>query len=360
MEPSNTTTTFTHKNKALLYVAFLLFLAGLFLASAEFALRKMGMKPWQMREVNIQVEPGGRFFTKHPSLGYTHIPGQFKVTLGSDYSFQASHLPNTLRITRPLASYGGSSQKPEIWVFGCSFTYGWSLNDEQTYPWLLQERLPEYEIINFGVNGYGTTHSLIQLRQALESTRPPKVVVLAYADFHDERNTFVRMWRKLVAPMNKLGPLAQPYARLGPDGSLRYSLAEVEYTGFPLMSHSALVHFLEGMWNRVEHKLHRSHQVSEALVMEMASLARKHDVKFVLASIAPDRRMLEFTKQNGIPGVDISVDISASEYNNLPHDSHPSAIANIKYADKLEPFLKNECLGTGTANCTTSILPPAH
>lgn len=360
MEPSNKTATFPQRNKAFLYATYLLILAGVFLASAEFALRQMGVKPWQMREVNIQVDPGGRFFTKHPSLGYTHIPGQYKVTLDSDYSFQVSHLPNTLRITHPLASYDGSNQKPEIWVFGCSFTYGWSLNDEQTYPWLLQERLPEYEIINFGVNGYGTMHSLIQLRQALESTKPPKVVVLAYADFHDERNTFIRMWRKMVAPMNKLGPLAQPYARLGSDGNLRYSLAEVEYTAFPLMGHSALVHFLEGLWNRAEHKLHRSHKVSEALVMEMASLARKHNVKFVLASIAPDRRMLEFTKQNGIPGVDISVDISIGEYNNLPHDSHPSAIANKKYADKLESFLKSECLGTGTANCMMSTRSPAH
>jgi len=50
--------------------------------------------------------------------------------------------------------------------------------------------------------------------------------------------------------------------------------------------------------------------------------------------------MLEFAEKNGIANVDITVDTSLPENNNRPHDSHPSAIANQKYADKLGAFLR--------------------
>lgn len=262
------------------------------------------------------------------------------MTLGTGYSFIVTHMPNTLRITHPISNYNDDSHKQEIWIFGCSFTHGWSLDDDQTYPWLLQERLQEHEVVNFGVSGYGTIHSLIQFRDALKS-RTPKVAVLAYAGFHDERNTFLRSRRKAVAPWNKLGPLVQPYAQLDKDGSLQYFFADVEYTEFPMMRSLALAHLLEIRWNRFEHKLRQSHEVSEALVLEMARLAQKHDVEFVVASISRDgRQMLEFAKRNGISSVDISVDLDAEGYRNLPHDGHPSAIANIKYADELETFLR--------------------
>jgi len=70
------------------------------------------------------------------------------------------------------------------------------------------------------------------------------VVVLAYASFHDVRNTFVRLRRKDAAPANALGPLVQPFARLGADGRLHFSMADVVYREAPLMRVSAVAHAL--------------------------------------------------------------------------------------------------------------------
>ncbi|WP_417910838.1 SGNH/GDSL hydrolase family protein [Candidatus Electronema sp. PJ] len=332
---------FIQKNKAVLYVVYLLFLIGLLLAGGEFIARKKKVQPWRPGDIRVQVEPGGHFFTKHPKLGYAPLPGRFTVTLSrTGYSFHVTHLANGLRITHPLASYNPARHKPEIWIFGCSFTHGWSLNDEQTYPWQLQERLPKYEIVNFGFNGYGTIHSLIQFRDAL-TAKTPEIAVLAYANIHDERNTFLRNRRKAVAPWNRLGPLVQPYARLNSDRTLQYFLADVEYTEFPFMRRSALVHFLEIKWNQFEERVQQSRKVSEALVLEMAQLAREHNVKFILATIGKDPQMLAFAQQNGIPNVDISVNFRENiRYMNLPHDGHPSALANKAYADHLENFLR--------------------
>ena len=63
-------------------------------------------------------------------------------------------------------------------------------------------------------------------------------------------------------------------------------------------------------------------------------------VKFILANIEGDHAMLDFAEKNRIPHIDISVDLNLPEHINLPHDDHPSVIANEKYADKLERVLR--------------------
>ena len=195
------------------------------LAAAELLARLTGIRPWDNADLQIQVAPGGRLFTPHPTRGYAQLPGAFVVTLPDGYSFALTHLPSGLRITHPLASYTETRSKPEIWIMGCSFTHGWSLNDQDTYPWLLQARLPEYEVVNYGVEGYGTLHVLLQLREALTTQPAPRVVVYAYASLHDERNTFLRNRRKTIVSRKRLGPLVQPYVRLDRHGRLRPAVA---------------------------------------------------------------------------------------------------------------------------------------
>jgi hypothetical protein len=228
-------------------------------------------------------------------------------------------------------------------------TYGLSLNDEETYPWLLQESLPEYDVVNFAVPGYGTTHSLIQLREALAAGVAPKVVVLAYARFHDQRNTFSRIRRKEVAPWNKLGPMLYPCARLE-NGVLQHRSTDVEYQEFPLMRRLALAHYIEMTYNRLEFWRHQGRAVSEGVIAEMAGLARKHGAQFVVANISGGREMLHWAARNGILNVDISLNLSIGEHTNLPHDGHPSALATRKYADTLERFLRTNVLAADKAN----------
>lgn len=341
MDSRRTEIHFTRWQKTVIYAVFLSLLTGVFLLSAEFVVRSKGVRPWVPRaKGNTVIEPGGKLVDAHPVLGYTHIPGRFTVTLADGYSFVMTHLQNSLRVTRPLDNYSGASEKPEICIFGCSFTHGWSLNDEETYPWLLQQRLQDYQIVNFGVSGYGTIHSLLQYRDALGLKRP-KLAVLAYAGFHDERNTLARTWRKVAAPNSKLESLKLPYALLADDGGLQYHLGtDVVYTEFPMMKQLALSHYVEGHWNAVEGKLLQSHHVSEALILEMARLSQEQQVKFLVAAISPDQQMLKFVDQHGIPTVDISVDRKVREHQNLPHDPHPSALASKLYAAKLEPAIR--------------------
>ncbi|MFO7654014.1 MAG: SGNH/GDSL hydrolase family protein [Candidatus Krumholzibacteriia bacterium] len=303
--------------------------------------RSRGIGPWRVHDVAVTVEPGGRLFAADSLLGYRHLPGTFQITLGDGYAFGVTHGPDGHRITGPRT--GGPGERPGIWIFGCSFTHGWSVEDSETYPWLLQERFPSHEVVNFGASGYSTVHSLLQFRRALAERRP-RVAVLAYADFHDARNTFARARRKQVAPWNHLGPLSQPFACLDADGRLRIETAKVVYRPFPLQERLALVHAGEIAYNRFEARRGNSNEVSRALIAEMTRLADAHEVPLVIAAIHGGRRMLRHARENGLPAVEIAVDMNIPANTNLPHDGHPSARAHRHYADVLESFLLEKVL----------------
>lgn len=313
----------------------------------ESGARLRGIKPWTPDTMDMSVEPGGGFYAPHPTLGYSNLPGKFVITQhNGTYTWRATHLDSTLRITRPLETYGeGQPAKDEIWIFGCSWVYGWALNDHETLPWTLQERLRDYEIVNFGAGAYGTIHSLIQFREALERGEKPRVAVLTYAWFHNERNTYIRMWRKETAPYNELGSVLFPSARIDGSGALRYKMVEVEYAEFPFMRSSALMHAIEMFYNRnVEYHLSKTEAVTKALIREFYNLCRKEDIGFVLAGLDDYYKTVEVLNhfgRMGVPAVDISIEDFDDGYRNLPYDPHPNAGAQEIFAGKLESFLKD-------------------
>ncbi len=318
----------------------------LILSLAEGAARIIGYQPWVPMPLDVVVEPGGRLYSPHPILGYTALPGKFKVTINGSYTFNVTNLDNTLRATHPLVP-SSAKNKSGIWIFGDSITYGWSVNDKDTYPWLLQEKLTDFEVTNFGVNGYGTLQNLIQLREGLKNGEAPKVVVLAYASWDDVRNTFIRGRRKMLSPAASLGPVNQPYARLD-SGKLNVAIDPLVYRPFPLMRYSAFINALEASYDRYEERHSQSHEITKAIIKEFADTCRARGITLVIAGLTSDpttQDMLSYCKNEGLKTIDIWVDLlNIKENNNLPYDSHPSALAHRQYAQKLEHFLRSEVL----------------
>jgi hypothetical protein len=319
-----------------------------FLFLAEVVLRKKGFSPWILPPPYLSIEPAGNYYVQDATLGYFLRPGDLKITLPGPYSFKVTHLSNGLRITHPLNSYSEKPRK-EVWIFGCSLTHGWALNDDQTYPWLLQEKLPNHEVVNFGGDGYSTLQSLLQFQQALEKGQRPALVILAYASMHDVRNTLTRSWMKIRTPGRGYvpGSISLPYMRWSPDKQPELLYKPLDYKGFPLRNYSALANFLDDKYNESLEKTYHSHEISSLLIEDFASLCKTNGSQFVIAGIMGDLttiEMLEYFNQKGVMTVDISVDLSLKENTNLPYDGHPSAIANQQYARKLDLFLCSKSL----------------
>jgi hypothetical protein len=313
------------------------------LALAEGAARLAGETPWQPLRLDVRIEPGGSLFETDPRLGYRHRAGRYEVTQGL-LRFGLTHDAQGLRATHAERA---AAPRPELWSFGDSITHGWSVDDDETYAWLLQERFPALEVVNFGVSGYGTLHGWLQFEDALAAGRRAAVVAVAYASFHDDRNTFARERRKILVPWNRLGPLAQPRARFDSRGELRIERAEARYAELPLMRHLAVAHLVERAWNRLEQRHLRGADVSFAILERFAERARDVGATLVVAGLTrdePTRALFERCAARGIRTVDVAVDLDLPGMRSMPWDPHPSARAHQLYAERLGGYLEREGL----------------
>jgi hypothetical protein len=331
------------KKERLFFLAALILFLLVSIVAVEAVSRWKGLRPWTIRRTSVILETAGSYNSKHPTLGYLTNPGAFTFSQPGAYKFTMTHRSNGLRITHPLNTYS-DNDKSEIWIFGCSFTQGWTLDDNQTYAWLLQERLNDYEVVNFGVAGYGTVQSLIQFREALGLGRKPAVAVLAYGSFHDIRNTVTRSWikrRLSTTGGNALGALKLPYATLPDNQKLEILYKSSTYSWSPVLRHSAFANFLDNTYNRSIENSYKSHEVSTAVIEEFSQLCNANGIPLVVAGISMDpttAEMLEHCGKLGIRTLDISVDLTIPGNANA-YDGHPTAIVNQQYAQKLESYL---------------------
>jgi hypothetical protein len=83
--------------------------------------------------------------------------------------------------------YGKSANK-RILIFGDSFTFGEETSDSENYPYYLQQMLPSFEIINFGVLGYGHDQMLIYFKEEGVKYKPD-IVILGFMNENMLRNT---------------------------------------------------------------------------------------------------------------------------------------------------------------------------
>jgi hypothetical protein len=135
---------------------------------------------------------------------------------------------------------------PLIIATGCSFTFGHGLPDEDTWPWLLQERLPDHRIVNVGCMGYGTDQALLAAeRQVLHSAHRVRFVVLGFADFHIGRIRSPQNWLVLIYPFGKPLYLKRGYG-LAHKGLVKF------YSPGRLLSRSVLASHVS---NKVANKL---------------------------------------------------------------------------------------------------------
>jgi hypothetical protein len=330
----------------LIFIFILLITIGLV---GEIGLRLLGFKPDNADPRSlVRVEPGGKYYRADDYLGYTHLPGKFKVYLPGGYSFITTHDSNTLRVTHPINEDSEYSSKDKLWILGCSVTHGWSINDWETYPWHLQQAFPGYEVVNYGVSGYGTIHSLLQLKRDLALKKKPKIVILAYMSMHDARNTLTANRRKAAIVYNFLGPVCQPYASLDKNGQLGISRpVDVVYHKVPFNTVSALIHFLERAFNILEAKFSNSHELTRAIITEMDEICKKDSITFILAGLDNEpltKEMLQYFHGKGTLTIDISVDNKSGKFSNLPYDAHPNGLANAVYAQKLGEFIRKNRL----------------
>ena len=93
---------------------------------------------------------------------------------------------------------------PLLIATGCSFTFGHGLNDADTWPAQLQQKLPNYRVVSVAAIGYGTDQALLAAERELQQHKGQiGGVVLGFADFHIQRNRSAQSWLVTAYPFSK-------------------------------------------------------------------------------------------------------------------------------------------------------------
>ena len=265
-----------------------------------------------------------------PVVGYVCIPGIHRISLvkGSRrLDFRATIGEDGYRLTGPASA--SLDTRPGVWIFGCSFTWGLALNDEDTYPWMVQAALPRMRVRNLAVNGFGTVQALLQLRDAVARRQPlPKVAVVVYDDFHLPRNvaapSFVAMMRAAGSAFGR-PEAAVPAASLDADGNI--ALGWVPFFR-PLA---------KGM---AEPDRDYEVRVTNAILDEIHGICSDHGIVpvFAIQSRPDGDPVLARAQRAGFTTANLWIDLDANggrQYRLLPIDSHPNRIAHAVWAERL-------------------------
>ncbi len=103
--------------------------------------------------------------------------------------FDGKRLSSNSRGIRGKREYAYSRQPSttRILALGDSYTFGDEVSDHETYSSYLESSIPESEVLNLGISGYGHDQMLIDLREEGVKYKPD-IVLLGFVWFDVFRN----------------------------------------------------------------------------------------------------------------------------------------------------------------------------
>lgn len=264
-----------------------------------------------------------------PYLGWSLAPGaRVEVPFRDDVVQNIGadgwrHVPNQAAET-----------EPNLGVYGCSFTYGTGLTDQETFAARLQAALPDIRVNNRGVGGFSTVQNLLQFKKDIADGRVD-MAVFAVINNHRFRNIAHpnRMVQFLNAEWHERGVEHVPVMRQGRDSEFR-----IEYVSIwqPALEHSNFDVFLPDT--------HMIDMATLRVLSEVAETAKANGIPLCFALLEDnDKGFCDLVCAHFEQAVDISVPNDAT-HRFLPHDAHPNAHSNALYAERLLPVV-SEMIG---------------
>lgn len=310
------------------------------LLGAEAALRVAGYRPWQ-RLAEFDRVPV--MTQADPVLGWANKPGHYAYDVSPDAG------DNHISVSIQPDGRRGAAASPadDVWVFGCSFTFGWAVTDGQEYPMQLDARLGGNRVSNFGVAGYGALQSMELFKRKLRENggKGPPLVVYGLISFHDERNAGTTDWLRMIRAAGRGHAwVATPFVSLDGENLVRHR--PDTYQVVPGSQSSSLIALAQEAFNRARSygRENAKRAVSIALLKEWNRVATEAGSKFlVLALYLPHDRLfyLQELSKAGIAVVDGSRnDIPAPGTMVRGDENHPVPTLHAYWAGLVAEYIE--------------------
>jgi len=234
------------------------------------------------------------------------------------------------------------SGRKTLAVYGCSFTFGRGVRDNETFCSLLQSMLPAWRVENHGIPNYCGTQNLLQLQQDCRWDTP-NFVTFCWTASHLLRNVADPAWIQTLTefcnqslhrmdgtPHSDVATSTWPRASLDRDGRLEFRSVR-----FPRQD-------LKGIdWTSFAPDRFYLDLVCFNLFQRAAEIVKEQGGHFFVTTL---RNQLSQTLQRkmedaGIPVVNAS--LNGPEFSLLPDDPHPNALAHFTYAEKILQYLNH-------------------
>lgn len=284
-----------------------------------YTLRKMYSRVY--RQTDTSFIPKTMYVTDE-YLGYANTPGSYTVKIkdrstGRYHSFATTINKEGNRITSfaPELFEG----KKSVWIFGDSFAFGWGNNDETTFPFFLQQFLPNFSVVNYAGCGYGNIHAYLQIKKELEKAKDsPAIIVIVYGDYFNVRNVAapsrLKEYRYNDASWENIDPSKWSH----PKAVLNHGKLEIEYV--PLFWK-----FNKPSGDKDPSKEYQR-DVTKEILREIYGMAEKSGSKLILAFIVGDNsdEVVAFCRKMGYFISDIRPKAERNEWDSFgPFNGHP-------------------------------------
>lgn len=314
----------------------------------EIALRIVGADPFIQQDYEITSVPENPFLGDD-SLGIVLNSGTYNITLNKKHTFTATHTNNQLR--KVYFTNSTDSILPKIAVLGCSFTYGYGVNDDEHFTSILQKKHPKNKFTNYGVIGYGTTHSYIQLKKLEQEKTLPKVIVLNFATDHFNRNVLTNSYRRALKigfnrslkSAQKLMKEAKYPITLNTNLEISYEKWNEMYKDWNGRSTFSSINWVQTMIDQLEDNQKKPIEVSFALIKEMDAICKKNNVQFLVSLLDKNESsetLKTMLQKDNIQFLEIGFNFDNKELTNYPYDNHPNKLGHIFIAKKINNTLK--------------------
>jgi hypothetical protein len=313
----------------------------MFFLCLEIALRILGYQHFRNDDYSIQCTPPNAF-VGDPKKGIALNPGTYRINLNRGLTFETRHLANGSRYVA-----NRTNDTLEVLLLGCSFTYGYGVNDEENFASILQQSFPETGVQNGGVVGYGSIQSLMQLKEQMDSNQL-KVVLLHFSSFHFMRNSLSQQYRSNLKigyqrssqhVDNLMQEARFPYKN-SCEEPISFVSWEDMYENWPGRDWLAAVNWIQTSVDKAAEDQEQQLDVTACILHEINDLCEQKGIKFGLVCLdsTPETEQLK-TRMPELNWLDVKFDFTSKKLTNQPYDSHPSPRGHEFITNKIRPFL---------------------